>query len=77
MIFTRLSTLAAYLALILGLVHIALGILVANGTLPDTALSRYVGRGTTGEIIEEGFYKILFAIVVGTIAEISNSVRGK
>jgi hypothetical protein len=69
MIFTHLARLLAGCALVVGGLMI-LGSLGMPGEIPNI----YPGR-TPGQVIDKGFEFLAIALVVGTLAEISLSVR--
>ena len=73
--FTRLGTVAAWLALALGAMRIVAGIIVASSDNPEILGPRYLGSSTSGQAIDQGIMVLLFAIALGMLAEISRSVR--
>ena len=77
MIFTHLARLLAIAGFVLGLSSILLGLAIATEVLGpyEAALARYTFRWSSGQVIEVGVYSILFAIALGTLAEISFSIR--
>ena len=78
MIFTHLARLIAIAAFVLGLIQLLLGIAIATELIGpyEAALARYAGRASSsGQVINEGMYIILFAVGLGTLAEISFSMR--
>jgi hypothetical protein len=78
MIFTNLARIVSWLALVFGAIRFATGIAIALGTLGeyDAALARYApGAANVGEVIDRGMYVVIFAIALGTLAEISFNVR--
>ncbi|RFB94780.1 hypothetical protein B5K08_09890 [Rhizobium leguminosarum bv. trifolii] len=78
MIFTNLARIVSWLALVFGALRFTTGIAIATKTLGeyDAALARYApGAANVGEVIDRGFYVIVFAIALGTLAEISFSAR--
>jgi ABC-type amino acid transport system permease subunit len=78
MFFTWVGTIAAWVALVFGALRIATGLYVAfNRNTPDFEPSRYLGSGTSGHAIDQGIMVILFAIALGTLTEISRSIRRK
>jgi len=81
MIFTNLARIVAWLALVFGALRLAIGYGIATRALGeyDAALARYApGAANSGEVIDRGFYMIVFAIGLGTLAEISfNARRGR
>jgi hypothetical protein len=72
MIFSNLARLLAIAAFVLGLLSVLQGI--AMGFFDEAALVRYGGR-SPGRAIDWGFYTILAAVALGTLAEISFSMR--
>lgn len=78
MMFSRLARIAAWLALVIGLLQLVMGFSIANEIfLPyEEGLARYAPRAeNSGQIIDKGFYKILFASALVTLAEISFHLR--
>ncbi|HEV8693799.1 MAG TPA: hypothetical protein VGQ93_06390 [Lysobacter sp.] len=77
MIFTHLARLVAVLAFVLGAFRVLLGLAIATGYIGpyEAALARYTTASSSGEIIDKGLIVILLAIALGTLAEISFSVR--
>ena len=77
MFFTWFGTIVAWLALAFGGMRVGLGFYVAsNLENPSFDASRYLS-GTSGQAIDQGIYVILFAIALGTLTEISRSVRAR
>ena len=74
MFFTKLGRIIAALAFALGLLEIAIGVGVATGVIVEPEPGRYLGGRTSGESIDGGFYRVIFAIIVGIITDISRSV---
>ena len=77
MFFTRMTWVAAFAVLVFGVLQILIGVGIAHGILGpiEEALRRYSTAPTTGTVIDQGIYKILFAIALGTLAEISFAAR--
>ena len=77
MIFTHLARLLSIAALLLGLLHVLLGLAIATEFIGpyQAALARYTTKSSSGQVINEGAYIVLFAIALGTLAEISFSMR--
>jgi len=73
MFFTRAGRLVASLAIIFGVSRIAIALVVIESGDPSL-VSRYLGSGTTGQAIDQGFYVLIFGIVVGVLTDISRSV---
>ncbi|MBY5614197.1 hypothetical protein [Rhizobium leguminosarum] len=79
MFFTKLVTIAAWIVLVGSVMRILTGVGIATEILGpyEEALRRYGGRAeSSGAIIDRGVYALLVAIALGTLAEISRSVRG-
>lgn len=70
MTFTRMSWGLAILALLFGIVRVLLGLSIATGYIGpyEVALSRYTTAASSGEVIDQGLFVILFAVVLGTIS---------
>ena len=77
MVFTWLCYVAAVLAALMGIQRVVLGFMMASGVLSPEALARYTTASSSGEVFDKGQLEILAAIVLGTLAEISFSVRKK
>jgi hypothetical protein len=77
MIFTHLARLLAIAALLLGLFHVVLGLAIATEFIGPyhAALARYTTKSSSGEVIDMGARMVLVAIALGTLAEISFSMR--
>jgi hypothetical protein len=78
MIFTKLARILAFLALGLGILRVAIGILIVREVLLpyNEALARYApGCSSSGEIIDKGVYTIIFAVALGVLAEMSTAVH--
>lgn len=73
MFFTRLARVVAFIALVLGIVHLAMAIAIAGGMLGPGAAERYL-VSTVGEAIDRGAYMVIFSIALGTLAEISAKI---
>ena len=74
MFFTKLGRIIAALAFALGLLEIAIGLAVATGVIAEPEPGRYLGGRRSGEWIDGGFYRVIFAIMIGIITDISRSV---
>jgi hypothetical protein len=80
MTFTHLARIAAVLVLLAGGMQLFLGIIIATGfhNAPsyEEALRLYApGSSSWGQVVDKGIYKVLFAIALGTLAEIGFSTR--
>jgi hypothetical protein len=76
MFFTRMTWVAAFAALVFGVLQILIGVGIAQGMIGiEDALNRYSSPLPSGTHIDQGVYKILFAIALGTLAEISFAAR--
>ena len=81
MFFTYAARILSILALIAGLGLVLAGLTIANGWtgLPyDVALARYFPSSpSSGKVIDRGALVIVFAVALGTLAEISFGLRKK
>jgi hypothetical protein len=78
MIFTQLARIVAVLAFLYGIGNILMGLSIAAETVApyEVALKRFASwASSSGQVIDRGLYMILFAIGLGTLAEIGLSVR--
>jgi hypothetical protein len=75
MIFTKLCRIVAFLVVGFGLMRLGMGILLATTYEPGTDLSLFIGRRTTGQVIDQGVYAIVAGIVLGTLTDISRAVQ--
>lgn len=74
MLFTTMGRIIAGLAFILGLLRLATGLAVATGAVVEPQPGAYLGTRTSGEVIDQGIYTMLFAIILGVATVISRSV---
>ena len=77
MFFTRLARVVAVIGFALGAFRTLVGFAIATGVIGpyEAALARYAPASSSGAVIDNGVNMILFAIALGTLAEISFSVR--
>jgi hypothetical protein len=77
MFFTRMTWVAAFAVLVFGVLQILIGIGIGQGMFGpmEDVLSRYSSPFPIGTQIDQGVYKILFAIALGTLAEVSFAAR--
>ncbi|WP_428648227.1 hypothetical protein [Roseibium sp.] len=75
--YTRLGTLIAGAAFILGCVQIAMGFGVVTGAISAADPVLLLGSLTAEQAIDSGLMKILAAVAFGVITEISRSVERK
>lgn len=77
MFFTHLARVVAVIVFMLAVFRVLLGLAVAAGYMGpyEAALARYTTAPSSGRMVDTGLYAILFAIALGTLAEISISVR--
>lgn len=77
MFFAHAARVLAVLALLVGLAQLALGFSIATGMVGpyDEALARYTTANSSGEVIDRGIYLAVFAIALGTLAEIGLTLR--
>lgn len=74
MFFTKAGRVVAVIALTLGALQFALGLGVATGAIIEPNPGAVLGSKTSGQAIDRGIYTVLFAIVIGILTDISNSV---
>ncbi|PBB90335.1 hypothetical protein CK215_22030 [Mesorhizobium sp. WSM3864] len=72
MLFTYSARIVAVLALVLGVLQLVLFFLLADN--PDE-LARYAGRASPARVLDRGVYAILLSLALGTLSEISLSLR--
>jgi hypothetical protein len=68
----------AIAAIVFGLLRIVMGFSIATiepADVKEAARARYLGSSTTGQAIDRGIYTILFAVALGTLAEISFQIK--
>jgi hypothetical protein len=77
MIFTRLARLVAVTAFVFGLLRVLIGFSIATELMGpyEASLARYTTALSSGQVIDQGIATILLAIGLGTLAEISLSLR--
>lgn len=78
MLFTKIGRIIAFAFVAFGLLGIAMGFgiaFVAGDMETNQILSkRYLGSVTSGEFIDEGFYRVLVGVAFGMAAEISQKL---
>jgi hypothetical protein len=74
MFFSRLALLFAIVAFVLGVLSVLLGTAATMNLLDEVTRARYVSRSPE-QIIYGGIYVIFAAAALGTLAEISLSLR--
>lgn len=78
MFFTRFGYVVAIIILTFGVLQIGVGILAATTDIQvNEAGIPMVGNKTSGQTIDSGVYKMLFAMALGILAEISRSIGKK
>lgn len=79
MFFTRLGTIAAWLAFLMAAFRIGMASFIVFGleATEDKAFwaSRYLGSKNTGEVIDQALVVAACAIALGILVEISRAVR--
>ncbi len=75
MLFTVLGRAAATLILLFGIFRIVAGVTAAMSNDPMAAAARYLGSSTSGQAIDSGIEMIFYALVLGTLAEISRNLK--
>ncbi|QRM44935.1 hypothetical protein [Rhizobium sp. BG4] len=79
MIFTRITTIVAWIVLVGSAMRILTGVGIAAEILGpyEETLRRYGGGATTsGEIIDHAVHGLFIALALGTMTEISKHFRG-
>lgn len=75
MFFTRIATLVALLLLAFAAIQLVAGYLLAFGTdisaENQASALRFLGAAKPGEVIDEAVQYLVFAVGLGTLAEIS------
>ncbi|MGO7512468.1 hypothetical protein ACC677_08620 [Rhizobium ruizarguesonis] len=74
MTFSYAARILAYLILLVGAWQVVIGFVIANELLLpyEEALRRYTpGAPSSGSVIDKGIYKLVVAVALGTLAEIS------
>jgi hypothetical protein len=74
MFYTKLGRIVAALTFAMGIVALTMGLTIATGGVVEPTPGEYLGTKTTGQWIDRGIYTILFAILVGVLTDISNSI---
>jgi hypothetical protein len=80
MMFSKLAQIAAWVALVGGVFQVLIGFSIANEIFLPYAegLARYAPSAqSSGQVIDKGFYKILVAAAMGTLAEISFHLKNR
>lgn len=76
--FTHATRIVAFLAFAIGLIDLFMGFGIAFrwiGPSYEEALRLYTTETTSGAVINKGTVRILIAVALGTLAEISLSLR--
>jgi hypothetical protein len=71
MFYTTIGRVVAGLALAVGVAGIALGFGVATGEIVEPKPGYYLAGKTSGEAIDTGIMRVLFAICLGVLTDIS------
>jgi hypothetical protein len=75
MIFSKSARVPAIVSFVFGLLTALNGIAAGTGLMDDAAtIARYAGRSPWG-MIDRDIYTVPFSVALGTLAEISFSVR--
>jgi hypothetical protein len=74
MFFSRLAMFFSIVLFLIGVVSVLLGSAAAAGILDEATRARYLVR-SPDQIIIGGAYFVLAAVALGTLAEISSSMR--
>ncbi|MGO7750514.1 hypothetical protein ACC708_09275 [Rhizobium ruizarguesonis] len=74
MTFSYAARILAYLILVIGAWQVVIGLVIATEALlpHEQALARYApGAPNSGSVIDRGIQKLIIAVALGTLAEIS------
>ena len=74
MFYTKIGRGIAILAIIFGVLRVALGFAIATGVMIEPTPGRYLGTSSSGEAIDQGLYVVLFGIILGILTDISRSL---
>jgi hypothetical protein len=77
MFFTWIGLVGAWLAFIFGALRIAIAVHVISRDDAEAVAfyaARYFGEKTPGQVIDQSFMVITFAIALGTLAEMSRTI---
>lgn len=74
MLFTKVGRVFAAVAVFFGCWRIAMG-LAAGFTNNQALITRYVGSGTSGEVVDSGFMLLAAGVAFGVLTDISRSLR--
>jgi hypothetical protein len=80
MFYTRVGIIVAFLAIVVGISQITMGLLIATETIGpyQSALARYLPNSpSSGPAIDAGILKVIFAVALGILVEIRYAVRDK
>ena len=77
MTYTKIARVIVAIAIIMGVLSLAMGLSIATGIIVEPEQGRYLGNKTTGQMIDKGIYTIIFAVALGVLAEISQSLFNK
>ncbi|MBP1882529.1 hypothetical protein [Sinorhizobium mexicanum] len=73
--FSYAARLVAIVTLVAGVWQIVLGLVISTGYLDPDLVSRFTTVSSLSEGLDEGLYWIMFAVALGTLAEIGLAVR--
>lgn len=74
MLFTVMGRAAATLILLFAIFRIVAGVTAATSDDPVATAARYLGSSTSGQAIDSGIELIFYALVLGTLTEISRTL---
>ena len=77
LIFSRATRYIAFLILIISVSRIVIGFSIAAGVIgPAQVLGpRYLGNASVGAAIDQGFYGVAIALILGTLSEIAITLQ--
>ena len=75
--YLKATRVLAPIIFIFGVISLLMGFGVAYGIIVEPEPGRYLGNKTSGQLIDQGIYRIIVGIVIGAIAEIGGSIIKK
>ena len=75
MFYTHLAKIASAIILFLGTSRVLLGFIVISSDDSKQSAALFLGRHTSGEAIDQGFFYILIALALGVLTEISIAIH--
>ncbi|WP_027231383.1 hypothetical protein [Phyllobacterium sp. UNC302MFCol5.2] len=77
MFFTRIAYVGSFFFALFGILQFLGAILFMQGFMPDQPLSRYTTAPSPGAWLDHAVHTFIVAVALGTLAEISRSLRNQ